>query len=94
MDARRQAEKFASLMQRDNTYTVFKAGPLNCLRPRYHASAQRLQGYIQLHMDLQSYTKLYRAIQSYKGLYKAIQNYTQLYRALQSYKQLYSTIQR
>ena len=39
MDARRQAEKFASLMQRDNTYTVFKAGPLNCLRPRYHASA-------------------------------------------------------
>ena len=28
MDARRQAEKFASLMQRDNTYTVFKAGHL------------------------------------------------------------------
>ena len=39
MDARRQAKKFAGLTQRDNTYTVFKAGPLNCLRPRYHASA-------------------------------------------------------
>ena len=34
-----RAEKFAGLTQRDNTYTVFKAGPLNCIRPRYHASA-------------------------------------------------------
>ena len=39
MDALRQAETFAALTQRDNTYTVIKAGPLNCIRPRYHASA-------------------------------------------------------
>jgi len=29
--ARRQAKKFAGLTQRDNTYTVFKAGPFNPL---------------------------------------------------------------
>ena len=34
-----QCSQNVCLKQCDNTYTVFKVGPLICLRPRYHASA-------------------------------------------------------